>query len=154
MTTLTQHRPNPDLHQNHPNHDLPHHHHPYGLRSLPTCPEPLPAGAAAVAGGRPLVTQPRPIVWLLITVVLISLKKMRMKIDVQVCSTLTTIPRPTITESVYDTDINGRNTGPCRSSYFSVNDRLRPYLFDLGSHNQPKRVHRRLGHYIPILILL
>ncbi len=35
--------------------------------------------------------------------------------------------------SVYDTEINGRNTGPCKSSYFSVYDRLRPCLFDLGT---------------------
>jgi hypothetical protein len=35
--------------------------------------------------------------------------------------------------SVYDTEINGCNTEPCQSSYFSVYDRLPPCLFDLGT---------------------
>jgi hypothetical protein len=36
--------------------------------------------------------------------------------------------------SGYDTEINGRNTGPCKSSYFSVYDRLWPCLFDPGNY--------------------
>jgi hypothetical protein len=36
------------------------------------------------------VTQPRPIDWLLLTVVVVQPKKTRIKIDVQMCSILTT----------------------------------------------------------------
>ncbi len=80
MTTLTQHRQNPD------------HHHPYGPGPPPAWLEPLSAGAAAVAGGGPLVTQSRPIVWQSVTMVVIQPKKTRMTVDVKVCSALTTTP--------------------------------------------------------------
>jgi hypothetical protein len=37
--------------------------------------------------------------------------------------------------SVYDTEIYDRNTGSCKSSYFSVYGRLRPCVFDLGGQS-------------------
>ncbi len=42
---------------------------------------------------------------------------------------------------ILGTPVYDRNTASCKSSYFSVNDRLRLCKFDLGTHDMVKVIY-------------